>query len=93
MYIKETACHNNALTQISHGAITQVLQIVTYACCSGERNGAQRRTKVSFDKTMMQALAVGKKALLRMSFLLVKKGMAISRLGSYTDLACKALFT
>jgi len=27
-----------------------------FLCCSGERNGAQRRAKVSFGKTMMQAL-------------------------------------
>jgi len=33
-----------------------LLQIVTYVCGSGNRNGVQRRTKVSFSKTMMQAL-------------------------------------
>ena len=33
-----------------------VLQIVTYAITLGEKNGAHRRTKASFGRTMMQAL-------------------------------------
>jgi len=37
-------------------AITRVLQIVTYIRSKGERNGIQRRTKLSFSRTMMQAM-------------------------------------
>jgi len=34
----------------------RVLLIVTYACGKEERNGTQRRIKVSFGRAMMQAL-------------------------------------
>jgi len=44
------------LPKSSTKVITHVLQIIIYVSDSGERNGARRRTKVSFCRTMMYAL-------------------------------------
>ena len=55
-----------AFTLVLHQAIMCIPQIVMHLCSKGERNGAQRETKVSFGRTMMQALhgaaVVGEKA-------------------------------
>ena len=48
---------SNAVPKFRTEAITCIPQIVTFkGTCRGERNGAQRRTKMSFGRTMMQAL-------------------------------------
>ena len=52
----------------------RALQIVTYARRNGEMNGAQRRTKISFDKTMMQELEL----------LQLAKGMSLDKTMSYS---------
>ena len=46
---------STALAQVSHRSHNAHTSN-RHQCGSGERNGAQRRTKVSFGKTMMQAL-------------------------------------
>jgi len=46
---------NTALTQILHWS-HNARSVNCHLCCRGERNGTQRRAKVSFGKIMMQAL-------------------------------------
>jgi len=56
-------CKNDTRSASASTALTQVLHQSHKVCVtnchpsgSGERNGAQKRTKVSFSETMMQAL-------------------------------------
>ena len=78
---KDSAINTSAITAVTKSFMKPWSGATAncHLCVSGERNGEQRRKKVSFDRTMMRALKLVKKACLK-----TKRHWIVNKSSPYT---------